>query len=114
MARNTGPARRRGRVRGLPSRRTTPHVVLGAQDNATQRRVGETIWRWEQGGDGGGVAFDQVADPPLRRAVHRHRLVERSRPTAAAGPPRRGRTATKEDDAPEFYSTPGDDRERRA
>ena len=36
-------------------------VVLGAQDNATQRRVGESLWRWEQGGDGGGVAFDQVA-----------------------------------------------------
>jgi hypothetical protein len=35
-------------------------LVLGAQDNATQRRVGETIWRFEQGGDGGGIAFDQI------------------------------------------------------
>ena len=112
VARNTGlPVVEAGFVACHPT--SDAALVLGAQDNATQRRVGETIWRFEQGGDGGGVAFDQVADPPLRRPVHRYRLVQRSQPTAAAGPPRRcqlqegGRRVG-------VLLDPGDDRERRA
>ena len=33
-------------------------VVIGLQDNGTQRRIGETAWRQDAWGDGGGLAFD--------------------------------------------------------
>jgi hypothetical protein len=35
-------------------------VVAGLQDNGVQRRIGETVWRHDRGGDGGGMAFDLV------------------------------------------------------
>ena len=88
-------------------------LVLGAQDNATQRRVGETIWRFEQGGDGGGVAFDQVV-------THRYVAQQHATPTGPTVPTRRGRRparqgqlSSKEDDASGVLLDAGDDRERR-
>ena len=80
-------------------------LVLGAQDNATQRRVGETIWRFEKGGDGGGVAFDQVV---THRYVAQHTDTSWSNgPNPPRPPVRRGvANFKKEDDASEFYSTP--------
>jgi hypothetical protein len=81
-------------------------LVLGAQDNATQRRVGETIWQFEEGGDGGGIAFDQVTS---------HRYVAQSTnadwsngPNPPSAPVHRGPQAnwSAEDRRAEFYSTP--------
>ena len=33
-------------------------VIIGVQDNGVQLRIGESVWRLVQGGDGGGVTFD--------------------------------------------------------
>jgi len=82
-------------------------VVLGAQDNSVQRRVGEATWRCEEDGDGGGVAFDQV-NTNRYVAQYTHANWENG-PTPPLQPPvRRGPSANweHEDDQAEFYSTP--------
>ena len=113
VARNTGlPVVEAGFVACHPT--SDAALVLGAQDNATQRRVGETIWRFEQGGDGGGVAFDQVL---THRYVAQHTDTDWSNgPNPPRPPVRRGvaNCQARRTTASEFYSTPGDDRERRA
>ena len=82
-------------------------VILGAQDNATQRRIGDALWKWEQGGDGGGVAFDQVT---THRYVAQFMNGDWSNGTTmpANAPIHRGPKAnwSKEDKAAGFYSTP--------
>ncbi|MGI8759491.1 MAG: hypothetical protein ACR2K0_09320, partial [Acidimicrobiales bacterium] len=81
-------------------------VLLGAQDNATQRRVGEALWRWEQGGDGGGLAFDQVS---THRYVAQYIRADWSNGTTIPPPPvRRGVAANwqTEDGVADFYSGP--------
>ncbi len=83
-------------------------VVAGLQDNGTQRRVGETAWRQDDWGDGGGLAFD-LARP--------HRYVGQGTNTAwghGLGPTLRPVRRTghdksayqKEEDASSFYSAP--------
>ena len=81
-------------------------VVLGAQDNATQRRVGESLWKWEQARRRRRRRVRPGRDPPLRRAVHRtptgrtgRRLRPKLRSTARELDERRTRPR-------EFYSTP--------
>ena len=105
VARNTGlPVVEAGFVAGHPTNDVA--VVLGAQDNATQRRVGESLWRWEQAGDGGGVAFDQVT---THRYVAQYSNADWSNgPTAPAPPVHRGARAkwSAEENKAEFYSTP--------
>jgi hypothetical protein len=81
-------------------------VVLGAQDNATQRRVGEGIWRFEQGGDGGGVAFDQVT---THQYIAQNTDADWSNgPTPPRPPVKRGPRPNwvAENTKAEFYSTP--------
>jgi hypothetical protein len=105
VARNTGlPVVEAGFVASHPTNDVA--VVLGAQDNATQRRVGETLWRWEQGGDGGGVAFDQVT---TNRYVAQNTDADWSNgPTSPPPPVKRGPAANwrAENTKAEFYSTP--------
>jgi hypothetical protein len=81
-------------------------MVLGAQDNAIQRRVGEGVWQWERGGDGGGVAFDQVqTEHYVAQYTNTDWLSGRTPPPppVRAGP-KAGWTA--EDSAAAFYSAP--------
>jgi hypothetical protein len=104
-ARNTGlPVVEAGFVACHPTNDAA--LVLGAQDNATQRRVGETIWRFERGGDGGGVAFDQVTTH--RYVAQRTDANWSNGPNAPRAPVHRGPRANwaAEDDKAEFYSTP--------
>ena len=63
-------------------------VILGAQDNGAQRRVGESLWRNEAGGDGGGVAFD-LATPYRYVAQYTHSDWSNG-PTTPPAPVRRG------------------------
>ncbi|MGH9269967.1 MAG: hypothetical protein ACRDZ2_01700, partial [Ilumatobacteraceae bacterium] len=83
-------------------------VVIGLQDNGTQRRIGETAWRQDAWGDGGGLAFD-ISSP--------HRYVAQNTDTNwnnGLGSPlrpvrRTGHAAAtwkNEDDASSFYSAP--------
>jgi hypothetical protein len=104
VARNTGlPVVEAGFVACHPTNDTA--VVLGAQDNATQRRVGEVTWHWEQGGDGGGVAFDQVT---THQYVAQYIRSDWSNgPTNPQPPVQRANTNwTAEDKAAAYYSTP--------
>ena len=82
-------------------------VLLGAQDNATQRRIGDSVWKWEQGGDGGGIAFDQVA---THRYVAQYINADWSNGTTSPTnqPVQRGVPANwnTENGLAEFYSTP--------
>ena len=83
-------------------------VVIGLQDNGTQRRIGETAWRQDAWGDGGGLAFD-VTTP--HRHVARNTDTHWSnglgsplRPVRRTGHP--AATWKTEDDASAFYSAP--------
>lgn len=59
VPRNTGLATvEAGYVASHPISRH--YVMLGAQDNGTQMRVGETVWETTLVGDGGGVAFHPI------------------------------------------------------
>jgi hypothetical protein len=82
-------------------------VLMGAQDNATQRRIGETLWAWERGGDGGGIAWDQVA---THRYVAQYIQTDWANgvTTPSTAPVRRGANAlwSTEDGIAEFYSMP--------
>ena len=81
-------------------------VVLGAQDNSTQRRIGEALWRWEQAGDGGGIAFDRVA---THRYVAQYTNADWSNGPNPPGPPvHRGVPSDweAEEQFASFYSTP--------
>ena len=104
VARNTGlPVVEAGFVACHPANDAA--VVLGAQDNATQRRVGEVTWRCEKGGDGGGVAFDQVT---TNRYVAQYTNADWLNGPTPPQPPvlRQGTDGTKENTEAEFYSTP--------
>lgn len=83
-------------------------IVVGLQDNGTQRRAGETAWRLDGWGDGGGLAFD-VTSP--------HRYVAQTFDTLwtnGLGSPLRPVRRTghadsawqAEDSASSFYSAP--------
>jgi hypothetical protein len=105
VARNTGlPVVEAGFVACHPTNDAA--LVLGAQDNATQRRVGETIWRFEQGGDGGGVAFDQV--DTHRYVAQNTRSDWSNGPNPPGAPVRRSPPANWDDEnkAASFYSAP--------
>jgi hypothetical protein len=81
-------------------------LVLGAQDNATMRRSGEALWSWEQGGDGGGVAFDQVT---THRYVAQYTNADWSNgPNPPRAPVHRGAKALwqGEENRAGFYSSP--------
>ncbi len=105
VARNTGlPVVEAGFVACHPTNDAA--LVLGAQDNATQRRVGETIWRFELGGDGGGIAFDQVLTH--RYVAQSFRADWSNGPNPPGAPVRRGAQAnwSGENGRAEFYSMP--------
>jgi hypothetical protein len=82
-------------------------VVIGLQDNGTQRRVGETVWRLDSRGDGGGLAFD-LANP--HRYVAQNVHTDWDHGNSPLYPVRRKDYAEsnfkKEDDASLFYSAP--------
>ena len=106
------PGRGRGGVRGLPSRASHGALRTRRAGAGPNVRVGETIWRFEQGGDGGGVAFDQVV---THRYVTQHTDTDWSngpQPTAATSAPRR--CQLQEGGRRSGSLRPGDDRERRA
>jgi hypothetical protein len=81
-------------------------VILGSQDNGAERRIGESLWREERGGDGGGVAFDLAT--PHRYVAQYTRSNWRNGPTRPPPPVRRGPSANwdTEDGLAEFYSQP--------
>jgi hypothetical protein len=89
-------------------------VVLGTQDNGVLERIGDTTWEWKLAGDGGGVAFHpargerylaqgylanwrsndgMTTSPVWRRLPAKERYVREAEKT--------------ENDAANFYSTPG-------
>ncbi|WP_123025997.1 hypothetical protein [Mycolicibacterium stellerae] len=100
--RNTGlVVTEAGFVAGHPSNDVA--LVLGAQDNATQRRIGETVWGWEQGGDGGGVAFDQVQ---TERYIAQYSDADWSNGKTPPGQPVPAAARATEDSSASFYSLP--------
>src|SRR5205085_8075702 len=85
-------------------------VAAGFQDNGTARRVGDTVWRQDFAGDGGGVVFDPRHE---KRYFRQYILADWSSSDDGAIPPvnrRRppdgnGKTSEKvENDACRFYS----------
>ena len=84
-------------------------VVVGLQDNGTQRRIGETAWRADDGGDGGGVAFD-LANPHRYIGQYINSAWSHGVNPAAQPVQRAGHSAASyktESDAASFYSSPG-------
>jgi hypothetical protein len=52
----------------VASHPTNPGIVVaGFQDNGTARRIGDSVWKQDFAGDGGGVVFDPTADRYFRQ-----------------------------------------------
>lgn len=85
-------------------------IITGVQDNGTQLRIGETVWRRALGaGDGGGVAFDPGATGRFVAQTTNDRWDDDGEqgigPITRAGDPAADNLGTENTDS-RFYSNP--------
>jgi hypothetical protein len=84
-------------------------VVVGTQDNGVLRRTGDTAWKWELAGDGGGVAFHPTApEHYIAQSTGAHWRDEKQadRDPVLRHRPRLDHELAENDKA-NFYSSPG-------